>query len=262
MGRLTRDPELRTTSSNTPYVNFTLAVDRDYTDQKDEKPTDFIDCVAWRNTAEFICKYFSKGRMLVLNGSLQVRSWTDKDNNKRRSTEVLVVSVYFGDSKRNDPNSNQNNTNNPAGNSYGGNGYGGGQGYNGYGGNPAGNNGYPGNNFGGGQIANGYGGNQGGGNGYPSNNFSGQNNYGGGQNNGFGANGYGNNQSGQNYGGNGGYTNFAGTNGFSVSAPTAQSTPPAPSAAPQSSNQEPPVADMSQPYQNGFGGASDPKFNV
>ena len=101
-GRLTRDPELRHTSSNTPVASFALAVDRDYKSQDGEKSTDFIDIVAWRNTAEFVSKYFAKGRMAVVDGRLQLLDWTDKDGNKRRSAEVLAEHIYFGDSKRDD----------------------------------------------------------------------------------------------------------------------------------------------------------------
>lgn len=101
MGRLTRDPELRRTQSGTAVASFSLAVDRDYSGKDGgEKETDFIDCVAWRSTAEFISKYFSKGRMAVVTGRLQIRPWTDKDGNKRRAAEVVVDSAYFGDSKR------------------------------------------------------------------------------------------------------------------------------------------------------------------
>ena len=100
MGRLTRDPELRRTQSGTAVASFTLAVDRDYKPQDGERETDFIDIVAWRGTGEFVSKYFSKGRMAVVEGRLQVRDWTDKDGNKRRSTEVIADNVYFGDSKR------------------------------------------------------------------------------------------------------------------------------------------------------------------
>ena len=100
MGRLTKDPELRRTGSGIAVASFTLAVDRDFADkQSGEKETDFIDCVAWRNTAEFVSKYFSKGRMAVASGRLQIRSWTDKDGNKRRTAEVVADDVYFGDSK-------------------------------------------------------------------------------------------------------------------------------------------------------------------
>ena len=100
MGRLTRDPELRKTGNGTAVTSFTLAVDRDYKPQDGERETDFIDVVAWRGTAEFVSKYFTKGRMAVVEGRLQVRDWTDKDGNKRRSTEVVADNVYFGDSKR------------------------------------------------------------------------------------------------------------------------------------------------------------------
>ena len=101
MGRLTRDPELRHTQSGTAVANFTLAVGRDFKDkQTGERATDFIDVVAWRQTAEFVSHYFSKGRMAVVEGRLQIRDWTDKDGNKRRSAEVVADSVYFGDSKR------------------------------------------------------------------------------------------------------------------------------------------------------------------
>ena len=100
MGRLTRDPELRRTGSNVAVTSFTLAVDRDFAPNGGEKETDFIDCVAWRQTGEFVDKYFSKGSMAVVSGRLQIRSWTDKDGNKRRSAEVVADNVYFGDSKK------------------------------------------------------------------------------------------------------------------------------------------------------------------
>lgn len=100
MGRLTRDPELRRTQSGTAVTSFSLAVDRDFKSQGGEKETDFIDIVAWRSTAEFVSKYFTKGRMAAVEGRLQVRDWLDNDGNKRRSYEVLANSVYFGDSKR------------------------------------------------------------------------------------------------------------------------------------------------------------------
>ena len=100
MGRLTRDPELRRTPSGTPVTSFSLAVDRDFKSQNGEKETDFIDIVAWRSTAEFVSKYFTKGRMAVVEGRLQIRDWTDKDGGKRRSAEVVAENVYFGDSKR------------------------------------------------------------------------------------------------------------------------------------------------------------------
>ncbi len=99
MGRLTRDPELRRTQSGTPVTGFSLAVDRDYKSASGEKETDFIDVVAWRATAEFVAKYFTKGRMAIVEGRLQIRDWQDKDGNKRRSAEVVADNVYFGDSR-------------------------------------------------------------------------------------------------------------------------------------------------------------------
>jgi single-strand DNA-binding protein len=101
MGRLTRDPELRRTQSGVAVVSFSLAVDRDFQSRDGgEKQTDFIDIVAWRNTAEFVSKYFTKGRMAVVSGRLQIRDWTDREGGKRRSAEVVADNVYFGDSKR------------------------------------------------------------------------------------------------------------------------------------------------------------------
>ena len=100
MGRLTRDPELRRTGSGNAVTSFLLAVDRDFVAAGAEKETDFIDIVAWRNTAEFVSKFFTKGRMAVVSGRLQIRIWTDKDGNKRRAAEVVADSVYFGDSKK------------------------------------------------------------------------------------------------------------------------------------------------------------------
>lgn len=92
MGRLTRDPELRSTQSGTPVASFTVACDRDM----GEHETDFIDCVAWRSTAEFVSRNFHKGSMAVVSGRLQLRDWTDRDGNKRRSAEIVADSVYFG----------------------------------------------------------------------------------------------------------------------------------------------------------------------
>lgn len=101
MGRLTRDPELRRTGSGIAVASFTLAVDRDFAPRDGgERETDFIDCVAWRQTGEFVSKYFTKGRMAVVSGRLQIRSWNDKDGNKRRTAEIVADNVYFGDSKR------------------------------------------------------------------------------------------------------------------------------------------------------------------
>lgn len=103
MGRLTRDPELRRTGSGIAVTGFTLAVDRDFSPRDGtERETDFIDCVAWRQTGEFVSKYFTRGRMAVVSGRLQIRVWTDKDGNKRRAAEVVADNVYFGDSKRED----------------------------------------------------------------------------------------------------------------------------------------------------------------
>ena len=100
MGRLTRDPELRRTGSGTAVASFAVAVDRDYAPDGQERETDFIDCVAWRQTGEFVSKYFTKGRMIVVEGRLQVRGWTDKEGNKRRTAEVVADHVYFGEGKR------------------------------------------------------------------------------------------------------------------------------------------------------------------
>jgi single-strand DNA-binding protein len=101
MGRLTRDPELRRTGTGVAVASFTVAVDRDFADkQSGEKETDFIDCVAWRQTGEFVSKYFSKGKMIVVKGRLEIRKWTDKDGNQRRSAEVVAENCYFAESKR------------------------------------------------------------------------------------------------------------------------------------------------------------------
>ena len=128
MGRLTRDPELRRTGSGIAVASFTVAVDRDFGSRDGgEKETDFIDCVAWRQTGEFVSKYFTKGSMIVVSGRLQIRNWTDKDGNKRRSAEVVADNCYFGESKRSSE-----------GNAYGGSSYGG----NTYGGNAYGGNAY------------------------------------------------------------------------------------------------------------------------
>ena len=102
MGRLTAAPELRYTQQNTPVASFTVAVDRDYQQGGSEKQTDFIPCVAWRGTAEFVSKYFTKGSMAAVSGRLQLRDWTDKDGNKRRTAEVVAESIYFGESKKRD----------------------------------------------------------------------------------------------------------------------------------------------------------------
>ena len=104
MGRLTRDPELRRTQTGTPVASFSLAVDRDFKDKATgERSTDFIDVVAWRQTAEFVSRYFTKGRMAVVEGRLQIRDWTDKDGGKRRSAEVIADGIYFAGAKAAQP---------------------------------------------------------------------------------------------------------------------------------------------------------------
>ena len=119
MGRLTRDPELRRTGTGVAVASFTLAVDRDFgKNENGERETDFIDCVAWRQTGEFVSKYFTKGRMAVVSGRLQIRPWTDKDGNKRRTAEVIADNVYFGDSRREE--GGNNNYSAPANNGFGG----------------------------------------------------------------------------------------------------------------------------------------------
>ena len=107
MGRLTRDPELRRTGSGTAVTSFSLACDRDFKSRSGDKETDFIEVVAWKNTAEFVSKYFSKGRMAVVEGRLQTRDWTDREGGKRVATEIVADNVYFADSKRSESNDNQ-----------------------------------------------------------------------------------------------------------------------------------------------------------
>ena len=132
MGRLTRDPELRRTGSGIAVASFTVAVDRDFGGRDGgERETDFIDCVAWRQTGEFVSKYFTKGSMIVVSGRLQIRNWNDKDGNKRRSAEVVADNCYFGESRRSSEGNSNYGGNAYGGNSYGGNSYGG----NNYGGN-------------------------------------------------------------------------------------------------------------------------------
>ena len=109
-GRLTKDPELRRTQNGVAVASFTIACDRDIKDASGNKQTDFIDCVAWRNTAEFVDKYFTRGRMVIVSGRLQMREWPDKNGNKRRNAEILAESVYFGDSKRSVENTEKNET--------------------------------------------------------------------------------------------------------------------------------------------------------
>ena len=121
MGRLPRDPELRRTGSGIAVASFTVAVDRDFASRESgERETDFIDCVAWRQTGEFVSKYFTKGRMAVVSGRLQIRGWTDKGGNKRRTAEVVADNVYFGESRR----SSEGGNSSYGGNTYGGNSYG------------------------------------------------------------------------------------------------------------------------------------------
>ena len=116
MGRLVRDPELRRTGSGVAVASFRVAVDRDFAPKDGgERKADFIDCVAWRQTGEFISKYFAKGRMIIVDGRLEMRDWTDKEGNKRTSAEIVVANAYFGDSKRDGDSGNS---------SYGGNAYG------------------------------------------------------------------------------------------------------------------------------------------
>lgn len=103
MGRLVRDPELRRTGSGVAVTSFRVAVDRDFVPKDGgERKADFIDCVAWRQTGEFISKYFAKGRMIIVDGRLEMRDWTDKEGNKRTSAEIVVANAYFGDNKRDD----------------------------------------------------------------------------------------------------------------------------------------------------------------
>ena len=102
MGRLTRDPELRNTQAGIPVCSFSIACDRGFKNANGERETDFFDCVAWRQTAEFVSRYFTKGRMTVVEGRLQNRDWTDKEGNKRRTTELIADNVYFGDSRPKD----------------------------------------------------------------------------------------------------------------------------------------------------------------
>ena len=123
MGRLARDPELRRTGSGVAVASFTVGVERDFADaQSGKKDVDWIECVAWRNTGEFVSKYFTKGRMIVVSGRLQIRSWTDREGNKRKSAEVVADNCYFGDSKNNNDNAPAS-TGNTYGNSCGGGAY-------------------------------------------------------------------------------------------------------------------------------------------
>jgi len=108
MGRITAEPELRYTTSNTPVCSFTLAVERDYKDSEGNRQADFINCQAWRNTAEFVCKYFTKGQPIVVVGKIQTRTWEDQEGKKHYATEVVVDNVYFaGSSKKNEQSTEQ-----------------------------------------------------------------------------------------------------------------------------------------------------------
>ena len=109
MGRLTAEPELKHTQNNVSVTSFTLAVERSYQKQGQEKQADFIDCVAWRGTAEFVCKYFRKGQLAAVQGSIQTRSYTDKDGNKRKSFEIVADNVHFAEPKRDNNTSSQGN---------------------------------------------------------------------------------------------------------------------------------------------------------
>lgn len=100
MGRLTKEPDLRTTTNGTSVIAFTLACDRDYQTGGSERQTDWINCVAWRSTAEFISKYFHKGSMIVVNGSIQTRNYEDREGKTRQATELVVGNVWFGESKK------------------------------------------------------------------------------------------------------------------------------------------------------------------
>lgn len=120
-GRIVRDPELRRTGSGIAVASFTVAVDRDFA-QDGKKETDFIDCVAWRQTGEFVSKYFRKGSMIVVKGRLQIRNWNDKDGNKRKSAEVVADNCYFGSTKNDSGGSNNNSGYSNNGNGYGNNG--------------------------------------------------------------------------------------------------------------------------------------------
>ena len=119
MGRLTRDPELRTTQSGVSVTSFTVAVDRDFGGRDGgERQTDFVDCVAWRQTGEFVSKYFHKGSMIVVSGRLQSRKWQDRDGNNRTSWEINADNVYFGESRRDGDSSRDSYSNNTYSSSY------------------------------------------------------------------------------------------------------------------------------------------------
>lgn len=120
MGRLVRDPELKHTQTGVPVARFTVACDHDFKNKNTgERGVDFIDCVAWRNTGEFVSKYFSKGRMAIVEGRLEIKGWTDKEGNNRRTAQIKAENVYFGDSKRKENEDAGNSPTTGAGSSYG-----------------------------------------------------------------------------------------------------------------------------------------------
>lgn len=186
MGRLVRDPELRRTQSGIAVTTMRIAVERDFKSQDGTKQSDFFDVVAWRNTAEFVSRYFSKGRMIVVDGRLQTKEWTDRDNNRRTSTEIVADNIYFGDSKREGANDYNGGYGAPSG-GYNNGGYGsGGYGSGGYG-SPSG--GYGNSGYGSGGYGAPSGGYSSGGYGAPSNGFA-SSGYGA-PSNGYGSGGYG-----------------------------------------------------------------------
>ena len=228
MGHLVRDPELRRTQSGIAVTTMTIAVDRDFKSQDGTKQTDFFDVVAWRNTAEFASRYFFKGRVMIVDGRLQTKKWTDREGNKRTSVEIVADNIYFGDSKRDNPNNN--------GEFNGG--YGGAPGY-----------GAPSGGYGSGYGSSGYAsyGNQSGGYG----------GYGSGSGNGFASNsgsGYGSNN-GAGYGsGYGGYSPATYGGGYDNAAPA---TNPAPAANEESSNPAPAPAADTASTPSGFAELAD-----
>ena len=228
MGRLVRDPELRRTQSGIAVTTMRIAVERDFKGQDGTKQSDFFDVVAWRNTAEFVSRYFAKGRMIVVDGRLQTREWTDRDNNRRTSTEIVADNIYFGDSRRDAPNGDFNN------NGAYGSGYNSGSGYGGYGsGNSGGyGSGYGSGNSGGYGSAPGYGsGSSGGyGSGYGSGSSGG---YGSGYNSGS-SGGYGSGSAGS-------YNGGAYVSGYGSSYGAYESVAPSGNAAPSSDDASSPA---------------------
>ncbi len=225
MGRLVRDPELRRTQSGIAITTMRIAVERDFKSQDGTKQSDFFDVVAWRNTAEFASRYFFKGRMIVVDGRLQTREWTDRDGNKRTSVEIVADFIYFGDSKRDNPNNNGDF--NP--------GYGSQGGYGGYGNSQSGYGSAPGyGGYGGyGSSSGGYGGS--------SNGFASPGGYG--SQGGYGG-----------YGSAPGYGNSGGYGGYDNSAPPANPAPSAPEESAQTPADTTPAAD---PAPSGFAELAD-----